>query len=385
MSLPPDRKKIYAYGLIYFGLFGAFAIIAPFLQLFLRDMNFSPSQIGIMQGSFEVAGIIGPMLLGRIGDKTGRYKLLIIMSMSLAIVFHSLLILPMPFYLALLIIFFLGFFYKNGIPLTDTLASHGLPRFQSNYGKVRIVGSLGYVIISFTLSILGLIDGSSPRSILFWFIILVGFQIMTLFFVPPPSYSEEERLKATGHLTPFFWLVIAIVFFNRISMSSYYSFFFLFIKQTWAIEKIGAVSALAAFAEIPIIILTSRMIRRFGYVNLFFLALASVSLRMLDYAFARSFLLVLAGQLLHCLTFGLMHALTIAFIQEKTKPANRGVAMAIYMSIGIGLAGFIGSTAGGYIVESQGYRQLFFYYGLLPLGGLVPLSILKRKMGAEDK
>ncbi len=379
-----DIRKVYAYGLIYFGLFASFTIVSPFLQLFLKDLNYSPSQIGILQGSFEVAGIVGPMLIGRLGDKTGRYKLLIVLCMILSVLFHSLLIIPMPFLLALTGIFFLGFFYKNGIPLTDTLTSHGLPRFQSNYGKVRIVGSLGYVIISFSLSFFGLIDGSSPRSILFWFNVLIAFQIATLFFVPPPAYTEEERLKATGKLTPLFWLGIAIVFFNRLSMSSYYSFFFLYIKQTWAIERIGMVSALAAFIEIPVILITDRLIRRFGYVKLFFLTLVSVSLRMLDYAFARSFLFILAGQLLHSLTFGLMHALIIAFIQEKTKPANRGLAMAIYMSIGIGLAGFIGSTAGGFIVESWGFRQMYFIYGLLPIGGIIPLFLIARRLKGDS-
>ncbi len=378
MKVGEEKKRVIAYGFIYLGLFGAYAIISPFMQLFLKDLGFSPVRIGFLLGSFEVAGIIGPMIIGRIGDRTGHYKFLIILCMIASILFHSLLMLPLPFALSLGGIFFLGFFYKNGIPLTDTLASHGLPRFEDNYGIVRIVGSLGYVVVAFVLSVFNLIDASSPSSILFWFVLLVLFQIGTLFFVPPPGYTEEERMKRTGSLTGVFWLGIAIVFFNRLSMSSYYSFFFLFIKDTWHIEKIGAVSALASFSEIPIIILGGRLIRRYGYNRLFTLSLLGAAARMLINAFAPSFSLVLAGQILHCLTFGMMHAVIIAFIQEKTKPANRGLAMAIYMSVGIGLAGFIGSSAGGYIVEQFGYQQLFFVYGLVALGGLFPVFLLKK-------
>ena len=380
MDNKEDKRKVFAYGLIYLGLFGAFAVISPFMQLFLKARGFSPSRIGLLLGSFEIAGIIGPMILGKVGDRTGRYRLLIASCMIGAIICHSLLMLELPFFLALSIIFFLGFFYKNGIPLTDTLTSHGLPRFEENYGKVRIVGSLSYVIISFVLSVFHLIDGSSPSSILFWFVLLVVFQIGTLFFVPSSSYSEEVRLERRGPLAKIFWLGIAIVFFNRLSMSSYYSFFFLYIRETWHIEQIGAVSALASFSEIPIIILGGKLIRKFGYPKLFALSLLGVSLRMLINAFAQSFSLVLAGQVLHCLTFGMMHAVIIAFIQEKTKPANRGIAMAVYMSVGIGAAGFIGSAVGGYIVEISGFRQLFLIYGLIPLGGLVPAFVLNKHL-----
>ncbi|MDC7218836.1 MAG: MFS transporter [Spirochaetales bacterium] len=377
-----DNRKVALFGFIYLGLFGSFAVISPFLQLFLRGLDFSPSQIGLMLGSFEIAGIFGPMIIGAAGDRTGKFKILLFTCEILAIIFHSSLLLDLPFILSLGSIFFLGFFFKNGIPLTETLASHGLPDFQKNYGKVRVVGSLSYVGVAFFLSVFKLIDATSPQSILFWFVTMVLFHISTLFFLPKAEYTPEAHSKREGSLSLIFWLGIATVFFNRLSMSAYYSFFFLFIQETWNIQQIGAVSALSAFAEIPVIIYAIRFIPRYGYPRLFTIALLGTTARMMLNAFAPNFGLVLAGQVLHCLSFGLMHAVIIAFIQEKTKPANRGIAMAIYISLGMGMGGFLGSTMGGYIVEQSGFRMLYFIYGLIPLGGLIPCWFLKRRLAS---
>jgi MFS transporter, PPP family, 3-phenylpropionic acid transporter len=379
-----EKKEIIAFGFIYMGLFGSFAVMSPFLQLFLKDLDFTPSRIGFMLGSFEIAGIFGPMIIGRLGDKTGRFKLLLIICEILGVLFFSCLRMDFPFIISLVSIFLLGFFFKNGIPLTDTLASHGLPRFGENYGKVRIVGSISYVVVAFVLSFFHLIDETSSDSIFFWFVVFVIFHLLTLFAISPSSSTEKEKSKSSDPLPGLYWLGIAVVFFSRLSMSSYYSFYFLFIQETWNIQQIGAVSALSAFSEIPIIIMAPRFIRRYGYPRLLTISLLGTTLRMIINGISPSFAPVLMGQVLHCLSFGLMHAVIISFIQEKTKPSNRGVAMAIYISLGVGLSSFIGSSMGGYIVEYFGFRTLYFIYGLLALGGLIPAGLLKKKIKSSS-
>jgi MFS family permease len=102
-------------------------------------------------------------------------------------------------------------------------------------------------------------------------------------------------------------------------------------------------------------------------------------------AFSPHFALIILGQLLHCLTFGIMHATIISFIQKHTNISNRGVAMAVYMSVGAGVSGFIGSTAGGYIVENFGYIRLFFIYGLIPLLGIIPVVLIKKESSIKNR
>jgi PPP family 3-phenylpropionic acid transporter len=380
-----ENKKVLSYALVYLGCFSSLAVISPFLQIFLKTLTYSPAQIGLLLGSFEIAGIFGPMLIGRLGDRSGRYKFLLVLSMILAIIFHTLLIREEPFFTALIFIFFLGFFYKNNIPLTDTLASHGLPDFQNNYGKVRVVGSLSFVITSLILSFFNLIDPSSPSSILFWFLLLVAFQLITLFFIPAERSKNKENKIIPSHLSYIFWLGIAVVFVNRLAMSAYYSFFYLYIREIWHVERIGAFSALATFSELPFIFLGSFFVKKYGYEKLFLTSLLGISVRMMINAFSPHFALIILGQLLHCLTFGIMHATIISFIQKHTNISNRGVAMAVYMSVGAGVSGFIGSTAGGYIVENFGYIRLFFIYGLIPLLGIIHVVLIKKESSIKNR
>jgi PPP family 3-phenylpropionic acid transporter len=87
-----------------------------------------------------------------------------------------------------------------------------------------------------------------------------------------------------------------------------------------------------------------------------------------------AFLSLSTAQLLHALTFGTFHTAAVAYVNAKIPAERRGLGMAIYNAIGIGLASFLASIAGGYIVEAHGYTVLFLSYAAVPLGGIAILA-----------
>jgi MFS family permease len=69
------RPRIRASAWInYFFLFISWAILSPYLQLYLKDRGVSPSRIGLLLGCLELAGIAGPMLIGRLADRLTAYR-----------------------------------------------------------------------------------------------------------------------------------------------------------------------------------------------------------------------------------------------------------------------------------------------------------------------
>jgi predicted MFS family arabinose efflux permease len=54
--------------------------------------------------------------------------------------------------------------------------------------------------------------------------------------------------------------------------------------------------------------------------------------------------------------------------------------MAIYNAIGIGVASFLASAAGGYILEARGYVALFLSYAAVPLVGVLILALFGRRL-----
>ena len=112
------------------------------------------------------------------------------------------------------------------------------------------------------------------------------------------------------------------------------------------------------------------------------LALTAVSLRLLTLATAPPLPLVVVSQLLHALTFGLFHATSIEFLRRSVPPSRRGLAMAIYMGLGLALPGWIGSTLGGVVIERWGFSTLYLVYAAAPVVGLLILAVAGGKLDA---
>ena len=101
---------------------------------------------------------------------------------------------------------------------------------------------------------------------------------------------------------------------------------------------------------------------------------------MVVYALATGLPAVVGAQLLHALTFGVFHTAGVAFVQLKVHPSRRALGMAVYMSMGIGVSGFLGSAAGGYLLEHLGFRTLFGSYAIVPLLGVLLLLLVRKPM-----
>jgi len=57
-----------------------FAVIGPYLPIMLRSLGYSTILIGIMLAIFEGAGIAGPIVFGHWADRSGKYRLLLLVS-----------------------------------------------------------------------------------------------------------------------------------------------------------------------------------------------------------------------------------------------------------------------------------------------------------------
>lgn len=367
----------------FFFLYTTFAVVAPYLQIFLRVRGFAASEIGLLLGSFEIAGVAGPLVIGQLADRTGRYRRVLIAAIVASVAFF----LPLRFAEALPVALFfavaLGFAYKPGIPLTDALATRSLPDPTHQYGRVRIAGSLGFVVGSLVFQFSGLLDASSATSILLCFAGASVFHVAAATTLPRSTESHAAAGPNPGGLTAFdwvFWLGIAVVFLGRFGITAHYSFFSLYLVEEFGYQWVSLVWVVGAAAEIPVIFFSGALIRRFGLGAMFAAALLGVSARLVVYTLATGLPAVVGAQLLHALTFGVFHTAGVAFVQLKVHPSRRALGMAVYMSLGIGVPGFLGSAAGGYLLEHLGFRTMFGSYAVVPILGVLLLLLLRKPM-----
>ena len=370
-------------GLNYFFLFSSVAIVIPHLQLFFQAQGFSPSQVGLLLGTFEIAGVAGPLLIGHAADRHGRYRGLILICIAVYVAailaMDAVPILAITLPLAALF----GFFFKTTVPLTDALSSQLMRDPREQYGRARMMGSVGFILTSLFVQLTGVIDGSSSTQILIAVLIvaaLVAVAVMTFPRVHLRDPQAGESSADGGRLAGDFWLFIAIVFIGRIGIAAYYSFFSIYLQQEVGITVVSGVWALGALAEIPVIFFSGRLVRVLGVIRMVVIAFLALILRLVVYAVAPFPAVVVPTQILHALTFGFFHGASIAYINARVAAPRRGLGMAIYNSSALGLSVFIGSTLGGFIIQEMGFRSMFLLYTIPPAVSVVLLLVFARRI-----
>jgi MFS transporter, PPP family, 3-phenylpropionic acid transporter len=395
-----------ALRLYYFFVFAMYAVVVPHYQLFLAASGYSPREVGLLIGFFEIFGVAGPMVFGSIADRTGRFRELKIAGTMSAGAAFTVLLLRLPLGVAVLVSGIAGFLFKTGVPLTDAVAGTVLSSPREQYGHVRVMGSIGFAVTSVVIPMVGLIRPESPTSILIAFLVSIALFSAVVLVVPPPAHpgthpfpgtdrstgsdrtpasdrmdrsTRSDSLPASARRTdrdrppfpPAFWAVITAIAVANIAFGSYNSFFSLYLRTTLDVQAVTLYWAIGAISEIPIVFYSGKLIRRFGVGPLLIVSGVAMTVRLLAYAMKPALPVVALIQLLHALTFGLMLSAGIAYVNHAVPAARRATGLTIFNAIGMGLAIFIGSILAGYLIETVGFSGMYVLLAVFPAAGTV--------------
>lgn len=368
------------FGLNYFLLFAIYGISSPYLQLMVRRLGYSPAAVGFFLGFFELVGITGPIFLAQKADRFGRLKPFLFASGIMAFVGLALLT---PFripFVTLLSLTLLSLGLKTPVPLLDTSLLRAIEQSEAsgkkppNYGLLRGIGSMGFVVVAIVVQNIPGFDSSSAGTIAFAQGILILLFLVGLFALPEVGKTPPRAEKISFSfqwLDSTFLLGLAVIALGRLAMASVGSFFSMYLTEELNWHAVGAMWALSATVEIPFIMLSWKFIQHKSPMLAVAIASGAIVVRLLIYAIIPTPTGAITGQLLHSLCYGLFQPAAIAFVNLKTPQAERATGMAIYMGLGIGLPSFLGSALGGTIVEVFGYRWLFASYSLFAIASLV--------------
>ncbi|GAB1483979.1 hypothetical protein MASR2M78_27960 [Treponema sp.] len=163
------------------------------------------------------------------------------------------------------------------------------------------------------------------------------------------------------------------------------SFFSLYAVEELHWDAVGFLWAIAAGSEIPLMLISARLIRRYGAPRLLSVSVLAVAVRLAIYTFIPNIAGAVVGQALHSLCFGLFHPAAISFVATHVPPEQRASGMAMYLSLGVGLPTFIGSTAGGFILEYSGYRFLFASFIVFALASFLVYLLARKRLEAPSR
>lgn len=392
-------------GIPLFLIFGTYGVVNTYLPILLHDLGYGPTMIGVLQGLFEGAGLLFPVFISSKVDRKGNYGLvLILLAVMMVLVLPPLVAFP-SFWVtaAALMVFAVGF--KGTVPVVDAFVSRSLGPKATNYGKVRVLGTVGFVCITLLFQFTRLIDPASPKSIALWMGIPTALLAVSVFFIPgllrsrqpsalagngtqgaevaqvssPAPLVERHRLPFLDRgFSPSFWIGISLFFLGFLGMTPSQRFFSLYVQEYLGLRSYAGLWALSAAAEVPFMFLSGRFIRRFGTVPIILASLVAIGARNLVYAAFPSFGGAVAGQLFHSVCFGLFHPAAVVFVTERVSSRLTAVGLTLYSSVSVGIASVLGNVLGGLVIDLVGYRALFVSFTAFPLVGLAIAFALGR-------
>ena len=190
-----------------FFLFAVYAGITAWLPLFLRNMGYSVVHIGFLLAVFEVFGVIVPFFTGNIPAKNGKYGLfLFINGCVLALIPCVMFSLPL-FALTALCLAVYASAIKAVIPVSDSFIGLQLGTKRDRYGRIRAVGSLGFVVANIVMQRFIHIDTISTLETVLWMTVPAVLFSLSLIVIPGimtplrPSSPTSEKTPPSPNVT----------------------------------------------------------------------------------------------------------------------------------------------------------------------------------------
>ena len=365
----------------YFFYFASLGVFVPYWGLYLQWHGFLAQEIGELTAIFLGTRIIAPNIWGWIADHHGQRMKIVRSASIIGTVFFSAILLNNSYLWIAVVMLLFSIFWNATLPQFEANTLQHLGEQTHHYSKIRLWGSIGFII---AVSILGVLFETISIEAMPIALIITMTGIFLVSITVPESAARHlsldhqplKKLLKQPRVLAFF----AICFLTLLSHGPYYTFYTIYLEQHgYSKTLIGQLWALGVIAEIVIFLLMHRWLPKYGirFVLIISLILSTCRWLLIGF-FPQNLSLLLFAQLLHAASFGSFHAAAIALVHQHFTGKNQARGQALYSSIGFGAGGVLGSLLSGYFWLSPGPTMTFFFAAMATLlATLIALRWLK--------
>ena len=363
------NKIPFKFSMVYFSIFLVIGINAPFWPLWLSSKGFDSRNIALIISLSVLFKIIFNPFFAGLGDKYGNRKLpMLYLSLISCIILLILNSFNSLFLIGILSVIAWGFFAPL-MPLTESLTTTAISKYNFDYGKVRLWGSVSFILMALTG---GIIIENLGLNIVPYIMALGAVLVFISLYITPSIHSPPSRrnIKIITLLrNRSFFLFLLVCGAIQASHGMYYSFATIYWKSLGISETIiGALWAESVLFEIILLALFYKIRNRFSSKNLLIFAALIATVRWVLTIFITDPLGLALVQSLHAITFGLTHISAIYFISENMPKRAQAKSQALYSSISMGILMSLAIAISGDLFENYA-EKAFVFSSLLALSG----------------
>jgi PPP family 3-phenylpropionic acid transporter len=401
------RRTYWSLATYYFFHFTVAGGFYPYLAPYLLRHGLNAAQVGELLAAVTATKLIAPYCWAWLADHHHAHLQVVRATSFVGVVCFSGFLLE-PGVAGLFVVLMLYSFFWNGtLPQFEALTLAHLGTEKHRYTRVRLWGSIGYIV---TVAGFGAYFGDRPIDDLpvMTLLLLVGASAAS-WWVPPVKRTTVEPVDGTradalgdasdavsgitpGGITPggttsrgaisgnglsvagaragsgvakrllqppvIAFLVCALLM--QMSHGVYYGFYTVYLDaQGYSSASIGGLWALGVVSEIALFLVMDRVLKRYPLKALAVACFILTGARWLLLAYlASSPGAVVFAQLLHAVSYGAFHAISMLLIGRYFSDMQ-GRGQAIYAAFSFGLGGILGNLSAGYVWSWAGPSAAF--------------------------
>ena len=355
----------------YFSYFAAIGVFLPYWTVYLKEIKgFEAAEIGELMAVSMLTKMVAPMIWGWLADRYNNLGMMVRIACGLALLSFLGSYISSSYLGIMIVMSCFGFFWSAALSPFDALTMNHLGEECERYSRIRLWGSIGFVVTVLTLPVF--IEKHGLSLILDAMTFLFSTIFIAACLVPNKAHAVQS--VSTTNIwdvlrKPAVLVLLVACALTIASHGAYYTFFTIYMNDHgYSSVFIGWVWAIGVIGEVMLFACMHLFMRRYGEVKLFIAALLITALRwFLLGAFVDSVVILIIAQLMHAATFGLYHAAAIHLIHGYFPGRLQARGQALYSGLSTGLGGAAGGLLSGYAWDGIGNEMTFYVSGAMAL------------------
>jgi MFS transporter, PPP family, 3-phenylpropionic acid transporter len=374
------QNKLKHFSIFYFFYYGALGAYTPYIGRWVDSLGFNGYVVGMMLVLWYGGRIIGPPLWNSLIEKSDRPGFWFVIGCFLTMLCFAGFTLAKTSSSLFIVMGLLAFFYNAVMPQFEAMTLAALGEDTHQYGRIRVWGSVGFLIIA---SSYGKLLDHFGDAVFPWLALPLFVAIVLAAWShrldPAPVFEKLgvrfiDLWRRSG--VPLF---LCVVLLAQVGFGAFYVFYTLHL-QAHGLDgtQIGILWGTGVLIEIAMFWKAPKLILYFGAARLMIFCLFITSLRWLVVAmYPDSFSIMLAAQTTHALGFAVFHSCCMRLMSSffPGHLAKTGQSLMFGFSSGVGgvlgalLASWmwgIGKGQAAFIACSlvSLFAGLLYWYGL---------------------
>jgi PPP family 3-phenylpropionic acid transporter len=354
--------------LFYFAYFSLVGVYVMYMPKALVGFGYDNIEIGLIYAASPFMRFLLPFIFKYYIKLTHRVYILALLFTLVS----SVLFLQTVHHFSAHLIANLLFGASMGItlPFVETISLQRLSKKM--YGKIRLWGSVGFIVISL---VMGRLESSPQESL--YFLIATGFftLIFGYFVLQYDQHHEENNQESDASFSlKKYWAFWGSIFLMQVAFGGFYTFFTIYEEaQGLNPQLISYLWTFSVICEIVMLYFQGPLLQRNLLTILKFATLITAFRWLLLYLFPSSLEMTFFGQSLHAVSFALYHTTAITYVFSLY--TQKRLAQQFFLGISFGLGGSLGAFIAGYLYG----EMLFLYESTITLGAFMMLLVHEKR------